>query len=101
MPATRAPGNEHVWHLYAVRVPHRDHVMRRLVAEGIGAGVHYPIPLHLQGAFAHLGHAPGDFPVAERAAGEILSLPLFPHITADQQARVTRVIRAALDGVAS
>ena len=95
-----APGNEHVWHLYVVRVPRRDQVMSRLIAAGIGAGVHYPIPLHLQGAFAHLGHVPGDFPVAERAAAEVLSLPLFPHITAEQQAQVARELRNALEGVA-
>jgi dTDP-4-amino-4,6-dideoxygalactose transaminase len=74
--------------------------MRRLIAAGIGAGVHYPIPLHLQGAFAHLRHARGDFPVTERAAGEILSLPLFPHITREQQARVAREVRKAVEGVA-
>lgn len=93
-----APGNTHVWHLYAVRVPDRDRVLARLTADGIGAGVHYPIPLHLQGAFAHLGHRRGDFPVAERAAAELLSLPLFPHITGEQQAQVAAALRAALRG---
>jgi dTDP-4-amino-4,6-dideoxygalactose transaminase len=82
------PGNEHVWHLYVVRVPRRDEVLRRLNAAGIGAGIHYPVPIHLQGAFKHLGHAAGDFPVAEKAAAEILSLPLFAEITPEQQERV-------------
>jgi dTDP-4-amino-4,6-dideoxygalactose transaminase len=91
-----APGNEHVFHLYVVRVPRRDDVLAKLNAEGIGAGIHYPVPVHLQGAFKHLGHKPGDFPVAERAAAEILSLPLFPEITPEQQARVVDAFRRAL-----
>jgi len=95
LPAT-LPGNEHVWHLYVVRVPERDRVLRELNDAGIGASVHYPIPIHLQGAFAHLGHGPGDFPVAERVAEEILSLPIYPGITADQQEEVVRALRAAL-----
>ena len=95
-----APGNEHVWHLYTVRIPHRDEVLSRLLAAGIGAAIHYPVPLPLQGAFASLGHRPGDFPVSERAAAELLSLPLFPHITAEQQVRVVDELRTALEGVA-
>ncbi|HKU30808.1 MAG TPA: DegT/DnrJ/EryC1/StrS family aminotransferase, partial [Arthrobacter sp.] len=61
---------------------------------GIGAGIHYPTPLHLTGAFAHLGLAKGAFPVAERAAREILSLPLYPHITIAQQKFVVETLRA-------
>src|SRR5262249_55666415 len=79
-PATLA-GNAHVFHLYVVRVPERDRVLKELQTAGVGAGVHYPVPIHLQGAFAYLGHRAGDFPVAEKAAGEILSLPLYPEIT--------------------
>jgi dTDP-4-amino-4,6-dideoxygalactose transaminase len=90
------PGNEHVWHLYVVRVPDRDLVLKRLHEAGIGAGVHYPTPLHLTAAFASLGYAEGAFPVAERAAGEILSLPLFAEITAQQQERVVAVLAAAV-----
>ncbi len=93
------PGNEHVWHIYAVRLPRRDEVIGKLNAAGIGAGIHYPVPLHLQGAFAHLGHGPGDFPNAERAADEMLSLPLFPGISEAQQAHVASSLRAALDGL--
>jgi len=89
-------GNEHVWHLYVVRVPGRDAVLQALRDLGIGAGIHYPVPMHLQGAFASLGHKRGDFPVAERAADEILSLPLFPEITPDQQERVAAALRQAL-----
>jgi dTDP-4-amino-4,6-dideoxygalactose transaminase len=91
-----APGNEHVWHLYVVRVQKRDAVLAKLNEEGIGAGIHYPVPIHLQGAFAHLGHRAGDFPVAERAAAEILSLPMFPEITPDQQARVVDVLKRSI-----
>ncbi|MFF2503378.1 DegT/DnrJ/EryC1/StrS family aminotransferase [Streptomyces sp. NPDC058067] len=90
------PGNRHIWHAYAVRVPHRDAVLAHLQEHGIGAGVHYPVPVHLQPAFRPFGYARGDFPVAERAAGELLSLPLFPHITAAQQERVTDTLAAAL-----
>ncbi len=100
LPAVTRPrtlaGNEHVFHLYVVRVPNRDEVVKRLNADGVGAQIHYPVPIHLQGAFAHLGLGPGSFPVAEKAAREILSLPMFPEITADQQARVVASLRRAL-----
>jgi dTDP-4-amino-4,6-dideoxygalactose transaminase len=91
-----APGNLHVWHLYVVRVARRDEVLARLNAAGIGAGIHYPVPIHLQGAFAHLGHKPGAFPAAEAAAREILSLPLHPHLTAADQERVAAELRRAV-----
>jgi dTDP-4-amino-4,6-dideoxygalactose transaminase len=92
------PGNEHVWHLYVVRVPaaRRDHVVRALTGQGIGAGVHYPVPVHLQGAFRDLGHRRGDFPTAEDAAAEILSLPLYPQIRPNQQERVVEALARAL-----
>lgn len=89
-------GNEHVWHLYTVRVPDRDDVLRKLQAAGIGAGIHYPVPIHLTSAFAGLGYRLGAFPVAERTARELLSLPLFPEITAAQQERVISVLTSAL-----
>lgn len=89
-------GNEHVWHLYVVRVAKRDEVLKKIQADGIGAGIHYPVPIHLQGAFAHLGHSRGAFPVTEKAADEILSLPLYPHITAEQQERVVAALRKAV-----
>jgi dTDP-4-amino-4,6-dideoxygalactose transaminase len=90
------PGNEAVWHLYVVRVRHRDRVLAALGAAGVAAGVHYPVPIHLVPAFRHLGHGPGDFPVAEGMAGELLSLPMYPHLTEDQQARVAEVVAGAL-----
>jgi dTDP-4-amino-4,6-dideoxygalactose transaminase len=89
------PGNEHVHHLYVVRVPKRDEVVKKLNADGIGAQIHYPVPIHLQGAFAFLGHREGSFPVAEQAAREIVSLPMFPEITAEQQRRVVASLRRA------
>ncbi|MGW6919063.1 DegT/DnrJ/EryC1/StrS family aminotransferase [Kitasatospora sp. NPDC054939] len=94
-----APGNEHVWHLYAVRIGpgrDRDAVLTALNAAGIGAGVHYPVPVHLQPAFRELGHGAGAFPVAELAARELLTLPLYPQITAGQQERVAEALAKAL-----
>ncbi len=90
------PANEDVWHLYVVRVDDRDRVLGELTQAGVGAGVHYPTAIHETPAYAHLGHGPGSFPVAERAAREILSLPLFPHITAAQQETVVGALRAAV-----
>jgi dTDP-4-amino-4,6-dideoxygalactose transaminase len=78
-------------------LPERDELLRQLNAEGIGAGVHYPVPVHLTPAMSWLAEGPGSFPVSERAAGQILSLPLFPGITPAQQERVVEVIRTALD----
>lgn len=95
LPSTLA-GNEHVWHLYVVRVPHRDRVLKELQSAGIGAGIHYPVPVHLTRAFAELGHPEGTFPVAECTAREILSLPIFPEITQAEQERVASVLIAAL-----
>jgi dTDP-4-amino-4,6-dideoxygalactose transaminase len=91
-------GNEHVWHLYVIEVApeRRDGVVAALNAAGVGAGIHYPTPLHLTPAFAHLGHPAGDFPVAERLAGRILSLPIFPGITERQQDRVVEQLLLAL-----
>lgn len=89
--------NVHVWHLYVVRVPNRDRVLSRLSAEGVDAGIHYPVPVHLQGAFAGLGHGIGAFPVTEAAAREVLSLPLFPGITPADQERVVAALRRSLD----
>jgi dTDP-4-amino-4,6-dideoxygalactose transaminase len=89
-------GNEHIWHLFVVRVQERDRVLKAMNADGIGAGVHYPVPLHLQPAFAGSGHEKGDFPVAERLADEVLSLPLFPEISEEQQRRVVDALARAL-----
>jgi dTDP-4-amino-4,6-dideoxygalactose transaminase len=95
LPRVRA-GNDHVWHLYVVRVPERDRVLAELNESGIGSGVHYPTPVHLLPAFRYLGYAVGDFPVAERLSQEILTLPIFPGITPDQQSRVVECLVRAL-----
>lgn len=92
-----APGNLDVWHLYVIRVAERDRVLAALTAAGIGAGIHYPVPVHLSRAYRHLGLGPGSFPVAEQAAGRILSLPIFPHISGTQQLYVAEQLQAALE----
>lgn len=93
-----ADGNEHVWHLYVVRVANRDEVLAKLNQAGIGAAIHYPTPIHLTRAYADTGLLPGAgaFPNAEKAATEILSLPIYPQITADQQEQVVTALRDAL-----
>jgi len=77
-----------VYHLFVVRVPNRDELIKHLAAEQIGSGIHYPVPLHLQRAYDSLGYRRGDFPVTERVAAEILSLPMFPQLQEEQQRRV-------------
>ncbi len=84
---------ENAWHLYVVRHPRRDALKKFLEDNGVGCAVHYPIPLHLQKAYAHLGHKAGDFPVAEMAAHECLSLPIYPELTDNQILRVVDVIK--------
>jgi len=86
-------GMESAWHLYTVRHPRRDELKKFLDENGIGNAVHYPMPLHLQKAYAHLGHKAGDFPVAEKAARECLSLPMFPELTEAQMQRVALVVK--------
>lgn len=81
---TTAPGRVHVFHIYAIRAPRRDELMRALGQQGIGCGIHYPVPVHLQEAYRPLGHARGSFPVAERCADEFVSLPMFPELTPEQ-----------------
>lgn len=90
------PGATPVWHLYVVRVRERERVAAVLAERGIGTGVHYPRPVHLQPAYATLGHRPGSFPRAEAFAAECLSLPMFPEISEEQQAAVADALRAAL-----
>jgi dTDP-4-amino-4,6-dideoxygalactose transaminase len=92
------PWAKAVYHLYVVRVADRDLLKESLAAVNIGTGIHYPIPLHLQKAYLHLGFKRGDFPVAERAAGEILSLPMYPQLQAEQQCCVADEVRAFLAG---
>lgn len=86
----------HVYHLYVLRHPKRDAILAFLKDNGIGAGVHYPIPLHLQPAYSFLGHRLGDFPQAERIAKEVFSLPLFPFMTEEQQDFIVSTVRQAV-----
>jgi dTDP-4-amino-4,6-dideoxygalactose transaminase/acetyltransferase-like isoleucine patch superfamily enzyme len=81
-----------VYHLYVIRTGNRDGLIDHLKGAHIGTGIHYPIPLHLQKAYISLNYAAGDFPVAERAAGEIVSLPMYPHLTLSQQEHVVEEI---------
>ena len=81
-----------VYHLYVVRVADRDSLIAHLKAAGVGTGIHYPIPLHLQRAYESLGYRDGEFPIAERVAGQIVSLPMFPHLTREQQEHVAQKV---------
>jgi dTDP-4-amino-4,6-dideoxygalactose transaminase len=81
-----------VYHLYVVRTDDREGLMAFLKGQGIGTGIHYPIPLHLQKAYQHLGYGGGDFPICETVAREIVSLPMFPQLRPEQQQRVVQAI---------
>jgi dTDP-4-amino-4,6-dideoxygalactose transaminase len=85
-----------VYHLYVVRVDERETVMAYLNRQKIGTGIHYPIPLHLQDAYRHLNYQEGDFPVSEKLAPQILSLPMYPQLTAEQQQIVVRGLQEAI-----
>lgn len=93
---TATPGSEPNWHLYVVQVGARARVLHALNSAGIGAGVHYPTPIHRQPAYRSLGLAEGSFPVAEGLAASCLSLPIYPSISAEQQALVSSVLAQAL-----
>ena len=95
-PPVERPGTRHVYHVYVVRLAQRDAWRARLGEAGVQTGVHYPIPVHLQPAYRDLGHAAGDFPVSERAAGEVLSLPIFPELTDQQIATVAALLRTSV-----
>jgi dTDP-4-amino-4,6-dideoxygalactose transaminase len=88
-----APYAEHVFHLYVVRVAQRDELRACLRERDIGAGIHYPVPCHLQPAFGQLGYKKGDLPVTEKVVGEILSLPMYAELTEEQQVYVVGAIR--------
>jgi dTDP-4-amino-4,6-dideoxygalactose transaminase len=95
---TEALGRRHVWHLFAVLHPHRDRIRRELEARGIPTGLHYPVPVHLQDAYAHLDHREGDFPISERVARDGFTLPLYPEMTDAQQDRVIGGLNEILRG---
>ncbi|OGX15625.1 MAG: erythromycin biosynthesis sensory transduction protein eryC1 [Omnitrophica WOR_2 bacterium RBG_13_41_10] len=87
----------HVYHVFAIRVKNRDRVIEELAKKGIRALIHYPIPLHLQEVYKDLGYKKGDFPVAERIAKEILSLPMYPHLKETQIKFITSVLKDIMD----
>lgn len=90
------PYVRHVYHVYSVQLAQRDHVQAALQAAGVATGIHYPVPVHLQKAYAQLGYRAGDFPVTETLAREFLSLPIYPELQADQISTVTSELRNAL-----
>jgi len=92
----RDPDCKHIYHQYTIRSPKREQLRARLTEAGIGAKVFYPIPLHMQPCFRGLGYKAGDFPVAEKAAQEVLSLPVFPEMTTEQQDYVINTIRQCI-----
>ena len=85
-------GTKHAWHQYVIRVVRRDELREFLTARGIGSEIYYPVPLHMQEALKGLGHGEGDFPEAERAAREVLALPIFPELHEDEQNAVVETI---------
>ena len=85
---------EHVFHLYAIRHPDRDRLIAHLAQRGVGTATHYPVPIHLQHAYADLGLGPGAFPVAEAAASQVVSLPIYPQLTDDEVAYVAQSVDA-------
>lgn len=93
-----APERESAHHLMVVELDGRDRVLQRLQVAGVGAGVHYPVPVHLQPGFAHLGYAERDLPVTERAARRVLSLPLYPEMAVDHVRAVVEQLRLAIAG---
>ncbi len=93
-----APWAEHVYHQYTIRVRRRDSVQKALADQGVPSTVYYPVPLHLQGMYGALGWQPGSLPRAEQAAGEALSLPIYPELTRQQIHRVAGALAAAVRG---
>jgi dTDP-4-amino-4,6-dideoxygalactose transaminase len=90
------PNNTHVYHIYAVRIQDRDGVLQRMAARGVNCAIHYPVPIHLQKAYAFLGLGPGSFPVAEQCAKEFLSLPMYPELTEEQIRFVVETLKESL-----
>ncbi len=96
VPPYELPGVRHVYHLYVVRTPRRDAVLAQLKAKGVGAGVHYPVPLHRQPAYLKQGFGAVSLPHTEKAAAEILSLPMYPELTEEQIAYVVQALKEAI-----
>jgi dTDP-4-amino-4,6-dideoxygalactose transaminase len=90
----RVPGFRHIFNQYVIRLRKRDELKSHLAANGVGAEIYYPVPLHAQQCFAYLEHEPNDFPQAQRAAAEVLALPIYPELTAEQREYVVRQVAA-------
>jgi dTDP-4-amino-4,6-dideoxygalactose transaminase len=96
VPPVESEYARHVYHIYAIRVQGRDDVIRRLEGEGIGCGIHYPIPVHLQDAYKQLGYKRGAFAVSEQTSAEFVSLPMFPELTETQLDAVIHAVENAI-----
>lgn len=96
-PPSERSWSKGVFHLYVIQVPKREEIIKYLADAGIGTGIHYPVPLHLQQAYKTLGYGAGDFPVCEAAASRILSLPMFPSLTYEQQDRTAQRLQAFVE----
>jgi dTDP-4-amino-4,6-dideoxygalactose transaminase len=94
-PVGELPDSRHVYHVFAIRSHRREQLRQSLEQRGVQTGIHYPIPVHLQPGYAELGYGPGDFPAAEQAAAQVLSLPIYPELTRDQQSHVIGAVREA------
>jgi dTDP-4-amino-4,6-dideoxygalactose transaminase len=88
------PENQHIYHMYVVKSPRRDELQTYLKEKGVGTGIHYPVPIHLQNAMGFLGYKAGDFPVTEKVVGEILSLPMYAELSGEQIDYITQAIKA-------
>src|SRR5262249_38756179 len=89
-----APYARHVYHVYAVRTPDREDLMKALAEQGIPTAIHYPVPVHLQPAYHDPAYGQGSFPHSEKAAREVVSLPMYPEMTEAHQERVSSALRA-------
>ncbi|HXI01923.1 MAG TPA: DegT/DnrJ/EryC1/StrS family aminotransferase, partial [Candidatus Saccharimonadales bacterium] len=92
VPPAPSPGDEPVWHQYVVRAERRDALAASLRESGIGCGIYYPVPIHLQACFADLGLGEGAFPETERASREVLALPIYPGLTDGEVDRVCEAV---------
>jgi dTDP-4-amino-4,6-dideoxygalactose transaminase len=91
-----ASSGRHIYHIYAVRTPERDDMLRLLAEKNIGCAIHYPVPIHLQDAYQELGYSEGDFPISERSCTEVLSLPMYPELTETQLLLVSDAVKESL-----